>query len=173
MGFWSTVHVSVICTYVYIPWVSQYNTLLPVSSYQIFFFNYIYAGISERNGYCLTGDTISDRQVCLVHMLPSFLIQSIPRLRICLSDKQALFVLLKFGLCWFVVREKHCLFAEKYCSNSAAEQEQLVSNQHSDPFFFKATMNWSAISTLQEATPALTPGASLKHFEKREKKVKL
>jgi hypothetical protein len=55
----------------------------------------------------------------------------------------------------------------------AIGQQSAHSRKHSGPFFFKATSNWSAISTLQEATPALTPGASLKHFEKREKKVKL
>ena len=31
----------------------------------------------------------------------------------------ALFVSLKFGLCWFVVGEKHCSFAEKYCWSSS------------------------------------------------------
>ena len=31
---------------------------------------------------------------------------------------------LKFGLCWFVVREKHCSFTEKYSQSSAEEQGQ-------------------------------------------------
>ena len=34
----------------------------------------------------------------------------------------ALFVLLKFGLCWFVVSVKHCSFTEKYCWSSSSEQ---------------------------------------------------
>jgi hypothetical protein len=36
------------------------------------------------------------------------------------------FVSLKFSLCWFVVRKKHCLFAEKYYWSSAEEQAYVV-----------------------------------------------
>jgi hypothetical protein len=37
----------------------------------------------------------------------------------CAQETQALFVSLKFSWCWCFIREKHCLYTEKYCWSSS------------------------------------------------------